>query len=152
MQGTAKNATEALYYEFLGTVAELITADCLLRGNTPLEDTKEFLRVLKLMNPEVETSGRSSKSFSVDASTKVLSSSNPASMQSVMPLAGGHVRGTEMKECDNLKKMTNVRKEQAKFCATSMIIFNISEAASIVLTSAYLVTTGAIGGGTNPSR
>lgn len=39
-----------------------------------------------------------------------------------------------------------------KFCATSMIIFNIAEAAAIIIASAYWLMMGTISGGISSGR
>ena len=49
MQGSANTVGDAIAYEVAGTLAELISADQLLRGITPVEDSFQFLRDWKVL-------------------------------------------------------------------------------------------------------
>jgi hypothetical protein len=107
MQGSAPSLGESIFYEICGTLAELMTADQLLRGYTPVMATLEPFK----------KRGTKGNTVAVD----------PERIERRLSVRPNDGRTAEEK----------VDAERTHFCANAMIILTITESAAIVCTSVY---------------
>ncbi|GMH55183.1 hypothetical protein TL16_g01839 [Triparma laevis f. inornata] len=128
MQGSAPTFTDSIIFEAMGTLAELFTADELLRGRTPLEDYKNFVRYVKrkfcggVDNSKVQA---------------VVSWDNSNSNSNLDVTSASIQHALSRGQAGSFKAAKVRTKDLAKFCGTSMILLNICEASAIVTSSAF---------------
>ena len=112
MQGSANTVVDAITYEVAGTLAELISADQLLRGITPVEEYLQFFRDWKIIPQKAK---------------------NTMAVVPVVPASPSLPTPSTPKK----RTKSTIKDERVSFCASTMIILQIAESASLLASSAF---------------
>eukprot|EP00520_Triparma_pacifica_P001162 CAMPEP_0118649388 /NCGR_PEP_ID=MMETSP0785-20121206/9676_1 /TAXON_ID=91992 /ORGANISM="Bolidomonas pacifica, Strain CCMP 1866" /LENGTH=526 /DNA_ID=CAMNT_0006541671 /DNA_START=155 /DNA_END=1735 /DNA_ORIENTATION=+ len=114
MQGSASTFKESIFYEVCGTLSELVTADQMLRGVTPIM-AWDMSYLWKEKN----------KINKVDVGDAVKSDDND----------GGDTEKSSRTDKEETTRSTE--KERLDFCSMALVVLTLSETSSILITSVY---------------
>jgi hypothetical protein len=128
MQGSAQSVVQSVIFELTGTLAELFTADTLLRGSTPLNEGVEGVLIVRQQSRRL--SGR--LSFRESAPDKVAPA--PAAPVQVADNDGGG-EGGEEDPTEAAKRA--YKRHRLAFCSTALILVSLAECSSIFVSSAF---------------
>jgi len=135
MQGSAASLEEIVYLESIGTLAEVYTADVLLRGMTPVAETVRVGALVKKFSgrKSVRNSSGSGSKIAVDDSSEIFFVDDYTAEEAAE---------------ENLAEAAAARrtKDRHNFCVSALFMITLAECASLFCSSLFwLVNTASPG-------
>ena len=140
MQGSTDSAAASVLYEIVGTVSEIVTAEALMKGNTPVRDSIIMLRNVKgtMRNLRMTASATIAGEAVEAAKEKDYAVSDRAK---VYEAAANMRRNT-----DGIMTSEQIVAERANarhsFCVGAMLMISLGEAASIIVSCFFWLFMG----------